>query len=87
MREKAGDKVGLLRITHHRSIAVSETIQFNCPKCGSNTFIKPDKLQPDDTITCAGCGTVTRWADFRAQVVEAAKEIAKKAFRDVLGKR
>ena len=34
----------------------TESIEFSCSSCGSKDFEFPTNPQPDDLVTCNGCG-------------------------------
>ena len=65
---------------------MSDTMKFRCAKCGGNQFALPANPQPDDPVTCAGCGAVARYEDVQTSAVAQAKGSIEQSMQDILGK-
>jgi RNase P subunit RPR2 len=63
-----------------------DQITFTCKKCGSKLLEVPSNPKPNDMVTCAGCGTRSRYAEVQAASIKAGKEAMAKALRDAFGK-
>lgn len=65
---------------------MSDSVSFKCANCGSKEFEIPSDPQPDDVITCVGCGAKGTYASIRDMAVSQAKDEIGKMFRDSFGK-
>jgi len=61
-------------------------IEFKCTGCGSKHFEIPKHTNPNDTITCTGCGATGRYADIQAVAIKLAKESVLMQMKNALGK-
>jgi predicted nucleic acid-binding Zn-ribbon protein len=66
----------------------SEPITFKagCVHCGSQEFKYPDNPQPNDEVTCTGCGRTARFGDLQKSAVEQAFAQAAEVVRKTFGK-
>ena len=65
---------------------MNDTINFSCSNCGGTQFNVPDDPQPDDPVTCAGCGATGRYEDVQNAMVAQAKSAVEQSMHDILGK-
>ncbi len=65
---------------------MSDTMNFRCAKCGGNQFSVSANPQPDDPVTCAGCGAVARYEDVQTSAVAQTKGSVEQSWQSILGK-
>ena len=65
---------------------MNDAINFCCAECGGTQFALPANPQPDDPVTCAGCGAVARYEDVQTSAVTLAKGSVEQSMQDILGK-
>lgn len=58
-------------------------IELKCAACGSKSFELPSDPQPDDFVSCAGCGAKARYEDLRIAAIEQAQKLAGEMLKDV----
>ena len=58
-------------------------LTFACANCGSDQFKGlTGNNQPDDVITCAGCGAVNAYGVLHKSRMEQGKKVVEDAFRE-----
>lgn len=62
------------------------TFTVRCADCGSEQFSKPEDPQPDDTITCAGCGKTATYAQIQRAALSALEDEVTRAARGIVSK-
>jgi hypothetical protein len=61
-------------------------VQLKCAGCGSDQFSYPrEKLDPEDEVTCLGCGRGAQYKELAAQLLAKYEELAAEEFRKALG--
>jgi hypothetical protein len=64
----------------------TDHIELSCAECGSKAFTLPnDPPQPDDVVTCAGCGRTARYADIQAQAAAKGRTLVNDLVRNAFG--
>jgi hypothetical protein len=67
-----------------RSQAMTENIGFSCASCGCKEFNFPANPQPDDTVTCVGCGASNRYDEIQKLAAKLSQEAVTDIVRDAL---
>ena len=68
---------GSLRMTEERSA-------FCCAECGSKDISFPDNPQPDDMVTCLGCGASNRYDEIQKIAAKLGQDAVTDIVRDAL---
>ena len=65
-----------------------ESLPLICTSCGSGNFGQPTgrEWEPDDIITCGGCGRQGTVAVLREQALESAKKLVAERFKNIFKK-
>ncbi|WP_454056059.1 ECs_2282 family putative zinc-binding protein [Cupriavidus sp. Marseille-Q8015] len=58
---------------------------IHCPQCGGEDFKRPSDPQPDDQVTCIGCGRAWLFDDFQRMGREQFFEAGRKALGGLFG--
>ena len=63
----------------------TDKISLSCAKCGSKDFKIPENPQPNDIVSCVGCGSESSYQDLQAKAIKEGKkmieDLAKNLFK------
>jgi DNA-directed RNA polymerase subunit RPC12/RpoP len=64
---------------------MTDTLAFNCTRCGSAKFEMPESPKDADVVVCAGCGVRGTYRDIKTAMMAQAKKHVNDIFDKSLG--